>query len=248
VFLLQALGQRRWQYTDNPVESPVLIPDLELAILQEFTPDQELILNPGDMLYLPPGIAHHGVALERCMTFSIGFRAPTAAAALESFALETGNLGISNKRYGDADLELDRHSSEITDREIEKFKSLILDLFDQPQSLWNDCVGKLLSDSAVTTPEENEQPVYISDLQACAWLRHPETRMLYHLGDNALRLYCNGRAYDLPADQQIIDCVQQLCEQREWSLQLMHRCIALEPMQTLLVELASSGAILPFDE
>jgi len=248
VFLLQALGQRRWQYTDNPVENPVLIPDLELAILQEFTPDQELILNPGDMLYLPPGIAHHGVALERCMTFSIGFRAPTAAAALESFALETGNLGISDKRYRDADLELDRHSSEITNRKIEKFKSLILDLFDQPQSLWNDCVGKLLSDSAVTTPEETEQPVYISDLQACAWLRHPETRMLYHLGGNALRLYCNGRAYDLPADQQIIDCVQQLCEQREWPLQLMHRCIALEPMQTLLVELASRGAILPFDE
>ena len=57
---------------DEPV-----IPGLELAILQHFQPDQDVVLNPGDILYLPPGYAHHGVALERCMTYSIGFRAPT---------------------------------------------------------------------------------------------------------------------------------------------------------------------------
>ena len=248
VFLLQALGQRRWQYTDNPVEEVKLIPDLELAILQKFNHDQEVILNPGDMLYLPPGIAHHGVALDRCMTFSIGFRAPTAAQTLQSFALEVERLGISNLRYGDTNLELDRHSAEITDREIETFKSLVLDLVDQPQSLWNDCIGKLLSDSAATTAGETEQPVYISDLQACAWIRHPETRMLYHQSDRAIRFYCNGQAYDLPQGNEIIDCLQQLCDKREWPLDLIHRCIALEPMQSLLLLLASRGAILPFEE
>ena len=64
VFLLQAEGRRRWQYTNKRIEAPRLIPDLELAILSEFGPDQDEILNPGDMLYLPPGCAHHGVALE----------------------------------------------------------------------------------------------------------------------------------------------------------------------------------------
>ncbi len=82
VFLLQASGARRWRYGAKRLENPVLIPDLELAILEEFNHDHEIELHPGDMLYLPPGIAHHGVALEPCMTCSIGFRAPTAASVL----------------------------------------------------------------------------------------------------------------------------------------------------------------------
>lgn len=55
VFLLQALGSRRWQYTESRVEDPQLIPNLDLAILRDFDPDQDIVLNPGDMLYLPPG-------------------------------------------------------------------------------------------------------------------------------------------------------------------------------------------------
>jgi len=58
VFLFQAMGSRRWQFCDNRVEQPPLIPDMELAILQEFSPDQDIVLNPGDMLYLPPCISH----------------------------------------------------------------------------------------------------------------------------------------------------------------------------------------------
>ena len=63
VFLLQAEGKRQWQYTDTRVDNPALIADLDLAIMQDFNSDQEAILSPGDLLYLPPGIAHHGVAI-----------------------------------------------------------------------------------------------------------------------------------------------------------------------------------------
>ncbi len=74
VFLLQIEGRRRWRI--GPLEDPSLVPDVPLRILRNFVPQEEWLLEPGDMLYLPPGWAHDGVAEGECMTASIGFRAP----------------------------------------------------------------------------------------------------------------------------------------------------------------------------
>ena len=73
VFLLQARGRRRWRI--GRLKSRELVPDVPLKILADFAPEQEFLLEPGDMLYLPPGWAHDGVAEGECMTCSIGFRA-----------------------------------------------------------------------------------------------------------------------------------------------------------------------------
>ena len=75
VFLLQACGQRRWRIGRQKDKS--LVEGAPLKILANFTAEEEYILNPGDMLYLPPGYAHDGVAIGECMTYSIGFRAPS---------------------------------------------------------------------------------------------------------------------------------------------------------------------------
>jgi 50S ribosomal protein L16 3-hydroxylase len=74
VFLLQAHGQRSWRIGRN--KDLTLQPDVPLKILQNFEAEEEFVLNPGDMLYLPPKYAHDGVAKGECMTWSIGFRAP----------------------------------------------------------------------------------------------------------------------------------------------------------------------------
>lgn len=74
VFLLQAHGQRRWRIGRQ--KAPHLEPDVPLKILTNFVPEQDFVLEPGDMLYLPPGYAHDGVAQGECMTYSIGFRIP----------------------------------------------------------------------------------------------------------------------------------------------------------------------------
>jgi 50S ribosomal protein L16 3-hydroxylase len=73
VFLLQTQGQRRWRI--GRTTSTELVPDVPLKILASFEPEQSFLLEPGDMLYLPPGWAHEGVAEGECMTCSIGFRA-----------------------------------------------------------------------------------------------------------------------------------------------------------------------------
>ena len=202
--------QRRWQYSNLQDENPELISGLELAILNQFNPDQDVVLNPGDMLYLPPGIAHHGVALEPCLTYSIGFRAPTAAATLESFTLETERIGSSDRRYRDPNLEIDRHRFEITDLEIDRFRQLAMELLTQPSGLWLDAVGKMLTDSPVTPEQDSLQPAYVSDLLAGPWARHPESRFLFHQAELDIQFYYNGSMHLLPQGREILAYLQQL--------------------------------------
>ncbi len=75
VFLLQGRGRRRWQISSQTNRD--FLPGMPLKILGRFEPEHEWELEAGDMLYLPPGVAHHGVAQTPCLTWSVGFRAPS---------------------------------------------------------------------------------------------------------------------------------------------------------------------------
>ena len=249
VFLLQALGTRRWLYCETIAQDEAIIPDLELAILQDFHPDQNVVLNPGDILYLPPGFAHHGVALDRCMTYSIGFRAPTVTSVLESFTLESEQAGDNVERYRDTDLELERHHAEITDTEIARFRDMVSRLLEQSPGLWCDAIGKMLSDSAVATPDDvNSQPVHLSDLQSSSWIRHPESRILYHCSAQTIEVYYNGHVHRLPQQPEILEKLQTLCENYEWSAELIRESLKIESLGNLLIELATNQAILPIED
>lgn len=127
VFLLQGQGQRLWRISEQTDLS--LIDGAPLRILKHFETSQEWLLEAGDMLYLPPQIAHWGIAVsnagEDCMTYSIGFRAP------KNQELATEFLGFMQDRlaqeklqltgiYQDADLTLQSHPAEISDNMINK--------------------------------------------------------------------------------------------------------------------------------
>lgn len=86
VFLLQGLGQRRWRYGTRPAKDRRFREGLELRILERFVADRDEVLGPGDLLYLPPGFAHHGVAVTPCLTYSVGFRAPAFGEMWKAFA------------------------------------------------------------------------------------------------------------------------------------------------------------------
>ncbi len=104
VFLLQGLGTRRW-LIEYPPKNTHFVPDLDIRLLEQFEPTDEWVLEPGDMLYLPPGVPHHGIALEPCMTYSIGFRAPL----LHELAAGVTDRLITHMnqtaRYADCNLE-----------------------------------------------------------------------------------------------------------------------------------------------
>ena len=83
VFLLQGFGRRRWRF--GAQDDVALKRGLPLKILRRFAPDNDATLAPGDMLYLPPSVAHDGVAIDACTTYSIGFRAPAAKELTAAF-------------------------------------------------------------------------------------------------------------------------------------------------------------------
>ena len=85
VFLFQGEGSRLWQIDANPVSEEVLIPDLDVRILANFTPTHEWTVEQGDLLYLPPRFAHYGVAVGSCITYSIGCRTPSGSDLVSAF-------------------------------------------------------------------------------------------------------------------------------------------------------------------
>ncbi len=113
VFLLQAQGRRRWQIDTTPDPPIHYRLDTELKLLQRFTPTHDWVLGPGDMLYLPPGVPHHGVAEDACLTFSIGMRAPAAAELLGDFVDTLIEGADDAQRYRDPDLQPTSDPNEI---------------------------------------------------------------------------------------------------------------------------------------
>lgn len=116
VFLLQAQGRRRWRIGRQKDLS--LVPDMPVKILAQFVPEQEFVLEPGDMLYLPPRWAHDGIAEGECMTYSIGFRSPAkgemARELLQCLAEQAAD-DVGPAIYRDPDQPAVRGSGQIPD-------------------------------------------------------------------------------------------------------------------------------------
>jgi 50S ribosomal protein L16 3-hydroxylase len=111
VFLLQGSGRRRWQISH--ARDDTFVPGLPLKILRRFVPDEEWVLEPGDMLYLPPHVAHHGVAESECLTWSIGFRAPSNDELVQGFLDHLRDTLEVDGRYRDAGMQAARHSGKL---------------------------------------------------------------------------------------------------------------------------------------
>ena len=105
VFLLQGTGSRHWQISAQ--QDKELVMNAPLKILRDFRPEQEWMLEPGDMLYLPPGYAHNGVAADdHCMTYSVGFRAPTYQELATQFLIYLQDNSEIEGIYHDPDIRL----------------------------------------------------------------------------------------------------------------------------------------------
>ncbi|MGC9236193.1 MAG: JmjC domain-containing protein [Thiomonas sp.] len=105
VFLLQAAGRRRWRI--GPVLDATLQPGKPVKLLAHFEPEEDLILEPGDMLYLPPGWGHDGIAVGNdCMTYSIGFRAPPQGELLKEVLWQLAESQHGGPIYSDPPLRV----------------------------------------------------------------------------------------------------------------------------------------------
>jgi 50S ribosomal protein L16 3-hydroxylase len=141
VFLYQAQGQRLWQIAEE--FDATLLDDCPLNVLETFQSGQDWILKPGDMLYLPPNIAHYGVALEEGMTWSIGLRAPSAADLFVSMGEKLANAEIE-ARYTDPDLKSATRPGEIDQQAIKNLRELMIAELGDPAA-FNEFLGTFIS-------------------------------------------------------------------------------------------------------
>jgi len=123
VFLLQGMGRRRWQVSRQ--KDLALVETAPLKILRRFHAEQEWILDPGDMLYLPPRYAHHGVAVTECATYSIGFRAPTYRELVSEFLVRMADAVDMPGLYADPHLQPARHPGKLGADMIEATRAAV---------------------------------------------------------------------------------------------------------------------------
>ncbi|HEY5723068.1 MAG TPA: cupin domain-containing protein [Allosphingosinicella sp.] len=126
VFLVQGLGRRRWRIGGHCDPESELLPNEDLRLLAGFEASEEWILEPGDILYVPPGIAHEGVAVgEDCMTYSIGFRAPSRGDLIAHWSEHLLGEMRNEDRYADPDLRAEQNPGEISDDAIDRLHAMV---------------------------------------------------------------------------------------------------------------------------
>src|SRR4029079_9979240 len=124
VFLVQGRGRRHWRIAERFDRAS--LPGLDLRVLRTFRAEQEWVLGPGDMLYLPPGVAHHGVALEECLTYSIGLRAPSQYDLVAGFLPRVVGAVDRSRLYADPDLSPAREPGEISPAALTRLRRMVV--------------------------------------------------------------------------------------------------------------------------
>jgi 50S ribosomal protein L16 3-hydroxylase len=196
VFLIQMSGRRRWKISEQTDLS--LSPDLPLKILQNFQPEQEWDLEPGDMLYLPPHIAHDGIALDAgCQTWSVGFRAQSYKELIQEglwrLAESLENVPELEKRFADPRQGATTSPEQLPNELSKQIAVLLRNLkLDQVETFMPG-VAEYLSEpkpQAIFTPPEDALDIgqFKSLLSKQALVPHPQTRLLA-LGKT---IFCNG--------------------------------------------------------
>jgi 50S ribosomal protein L16 3-hydroxylase len=143
VFLLQAQGRRRWQLGEH--FNPTLRDDCDLRVLKEFSPEREIIAEPGDLLYLPPNVAHHGVALEPALTLSIGFRAPEQRELVLAFVEELADRARRDRRFTDADRLTTSAPATVATSDLDQLRRLLREGIEASDTQLDDFLGRYLT-------------------------------------------------------------------------------------------------------
>jgi 50S ribosomal protein L16 3-hydroxylase len=197
VFLLQGRGRRRWRIAVRGDRT--LDPRAPLKVLRRFRAEREWVLEPGDMLYLPPGVAHDGVALEPCLTYSIGFRAPSARGLGTEFLgfLQDG-LALPETLYADPDLVATRTPARLDNALVERCARM-LDEVRWSRRLVVEFLGRHFSEPKphVRFAAPRAPLTAAAFARACARrgvVLAPATGMLYR----AARVFVNGESVVAP--------------------------------------------------
>ena len=217
VFLVQAAGRRRWEIESDVRVDPVFRPNLPLRLLETFEPDQTFDLDPGDVLYLPPGIPHHGIAIDTSLTLSVGFRAPDLEDVVTAWGFELMGRDLPSRSWSDPGASFADAPGELGDDAVSAFGRWIDEVVADPE-LRTVALGKLLTrgrasdDVFALDPDDEDggeddcgedgREDWRAHLAAGGALRRlSASRWLYRRRGQGAWLFVGGRCYNAQPDE-----------------------------------------------
>ena len=249
VFLLQGHGKRLWQVGQMCNSDSPLLPHADLRILAEFVKTEEWVLEPGDMLYLPPLLAHCGTAEDDCMTYSVGFRAPSAAEVLTHFTDFLGQFLPDEERYSDADAQPTDDPTQIQRDALDRLKALLTEHMSDERLLMT-WFGQFMTEPKY--PEliagiEIDEETFLAGLEDGAVLvRNPSARMAWSEVGEDLVLFASGQSRLLSAS--LRELLKLVCSADALHIDNLGAWLADDEGRNLLVELVKQGSLEFADE
>jgi 50S ribosomal protein L16 3-hydroxylase len=222
VFLLQAEGQREWRIGQMCSEHDAFLQETKLRLLAKFEETDRWILEPGDMLYLPPRLAHYGISQGNGQTYSIGFRAPSQSELMHSLVDQIDASSNEDQRYGDPDLALQTHSGEINEAALQQVRDFMTQALADPVLL-SDALGKLMTEAKYPQERDEEdekgKDTYLAsdlkyDLQATDIQRELHSRFAFNKNESSISFYAGGKVY--PITENSLELAQYLTKQRQY--------------------------------
>lgn len=252
VFLFQAEGRRRWQYRASPMTDAPLRTDTELRILSEFEPEFDLVLEPGDLLYLPPGVPHWGIALEDCLTYSIGFHAPSYAEMLADWCQFQSDKIDQGAYFRDPPVASTAPRAQISDTAFGVAEQVLEELLTTNSADRRRWFGRLVTQVKPHLLIEPREPKTDAlDFQRQLVERtplhhHPYARMAFaDLDSQTTALFVNGRSFELSAGHR--GFVQALAHNRILHQGFLAEWLGYPDCVNLIADLYNTG-YLEFDD
>jgi 50S ribosomal protein L16 3-hydroxylase len=215
VFLVQGLGSRRWRVGPKCDAQTPLLPHKDLRLIDQFPATDEWILEPGDILYVPPCFAHDGVAVgDDCMTYSIGFRAPSRAELIEGWCEHLAEQLTDDDRYTDPNLPPQGNPGEITAADIDRLHNLVLEALADRDAFarWFGQHNSLPKYDKDWRPEAPIKPQQVSALltQQTEIACNPASRFSFlQQHDGAALLFVDGQIFECNND--LASLAAELC-------------------------------------
>ncbi|UVJ45823.1 cupin domain-containing protein [Pseudomonas sp. LS1212] len=244
VFLLQGHGKRNWKIGQMCDAGTPLLEHSDLRILADFQQTDEWTLEPGDMLYLPPRLAHCGVAVDDCMTYSVGFRAPSAAEVLTHFTDFLSQFLPDEERYSDADAQPVSDPHQIQHDALDRLKRLLAEHMNDERLLltW---FGQFMTEprypELVAGEELEEQDLLASLEQGAILIRNPSARLAWSEVDDDLLLFASGQSRLLPGE--LRELLKLICAADALHIENLGPWLNDEQGQLLLCELVKQGSL-----
>lgn len=244
VFLLQGHGERNWKVGQMCNSDSPLLEHADLRILAEFEQSGEWTLEPGDMLYLPPRLAHYGVAVDNCLTYSVGFRAPSAAEVLTHFTDFLGQFLPDEERYSDADALPASDPHQIQHDALDRLKAL-MDKHMNDKDLLLTWFGQFMTEprypEQVVGEELDEEELVEALEDGAILIRNPSARMAWsELGDD-LMLFASGRSCPLPA--KLRELLKLVCSADALHIENLEQWLQDEDGLMLVQQLIKQGSL-----